>query len=153
MYEELKLAAGSANFPRWSLNGEVCVGIAVSIYDGDTFDAVMAIPSEGDKIKRMTIRMLGYNSPEMKMPRSASDEERAKNHTHAVGARDKLWDLLGGKEKALLRIECNAWDKYGRLLARVHKVNEGSDNIHDVAYCVNDQMLLPPYPCIPYAPN
>lgn len=124
MYEALKIAASDSTFPRWSLQGQVCAGIAVSVYDGDTFDAVLSIPSEGDIIRRLTIRMLGYNSPELKVSRTASDAERMKQHENAVMSRDTLWKLLGGDEREILRIECGEWDKYGRLLAHVYRLAE-----------------------------
>lgn len=137
-YEKLREVANKNSIERWTLKGKVCAGIAVSIYDGDTFDAVVQI-GDGD-IKRLTIRMLGYNSPEIKVSRSLGEVERLRNHEAAVQARDHLWELLGGAEKALLRLECFDWDKYGRLLARVYRVREG-DCIQNWYFCVNDRMM------------
>lgn len=142
MCEALKMAAEEgSSFPRWSLNGETCLGIAVSAYDGDTFDAIMCIPSDGGILKRFSVRMVGYNSPEMRQPKGLDEELRRSNYQAAIKARDSLWEYLSGDTKALLRIECGEWEKYGRLLARVFKINDNSEDIDDIEYCVNDKMM------------
>lgn len=147
MIEQLKQAA-TKGLPRWSLNGVVGCGIAVSNYDGDTCDVVMTTPGEGEGIKRFTIRMLGYNSPEMKSKSSWSDDERMRNHNESIKAKNELWNLLGGEYKALLRIECSHFDVFGRILARVYRLSH-EDSIDKVDFCVNDRMLLLPS-SIPY---
>lgn len=139
---DLKQAAANKTLPRWSLEGVVACGVAVSNYDGDTCDVVMKIPGEGDGIKRFTIRMLGYNSPEIKSKVSWSDDERLRNHTEAVSAKNELWKLLGGEDKALLRIECGDFDVFGRILARVYRLK--GESVDDIDFCVNDVMIALP---------
>lgn len=140
MISKLREAANDAvNIPRFTFKGRVCYGIAVSVYDGDTCDVVLHI--EGDMIGRFRVRLLGYNSPEMKMSLNAPNVEREENHVKAVQAKDTLYKLLGVDDKALLRLECGDWDKYGRILCKVYKLKDGSEDINEVAYCVNDKML------------
>ena len=96
-------------------------GIAVSIYDGDTCDIVLF--SDG-KYTRYNIRMLGYNSPEIRQPKNIDNNIRVFNKALAIAARDKLALLLGLnmelEQRPLLRVLCDGYDKYGRVLATVY---------------------------------
>jgi len=116
--------------PRYSLSGKLFYGKAVSLYDGDTFDVVLYTP----QILRHTIRMLGYNAPEIKQPKCLPEEVRSKLGCQAQEAKIKLSNLLGldlePKDRPILMVECGVWDKYGRLLATIYN--------NDV--CINNLM-------------
>lgn len=123
--------------PRYSLSGLTVRGMVFSVYDGDTCDMMLLLPGEG--VKRFVVRMLSYNSPEIKVSKLLKYEEREKCHKEALEAKCMLAELLGLKEplysRPIMRVECQGWDKYGRLLAR----------IYDDSVCINELMLLNGY--------
>ena len=129
--------AVAKNISRYSLNGLTLPGMVASVYDGDTCDVVLLLPGEG--VKRYVIRLLSYNSPEIRVSRLLKYEEREECHKAAVTAKEMLAELLGMNlpvdQRPILRIDCEGWDKYGRLLAR----------IFDKETCINDVMLLNGY--------
>jgi endonuclease YncB( thermonuclease family) len=130
-------AASNKNFPRYSLKGCTCFGIAISIYDGDTCDLLLCLPNEENTIKRFRVRMMGYNSPEIRQPLLMDKNEKRIRKATAIAAKDKLWSLLGGNTNEILKVECHNWDKYGRLLAKVYRINNNSQYVE---YCINDIM-------------
>ena len=129
--------AVQSGISRYSLSGLTVHGMVASVYDGDTCDMVLLLPTEG--VKRFVVRMLSYNSPEIKVSRLIKYEEREKCHKDALEAKCMLSQLLGLKESVELRtvllVECHGWDKYGRLLARIY-----NDSV-----CINEIMLLNGY--------
>ena len=98
-------------------------GRAVKVYDGDTL-WVAATPEGmvGNPVFRFNIRMLGYDSPEIRT-------KNPKEKEAAVKARDALSELLSDK---IFRIEqCEKSDKYGRLLATLY-VNDNDGKVINV---------------------
>ena len=82
----------------------------VSVYDGDTFKALVPI---GDAFLKLAIRVNGIDSPEVRARRNnalAPLEKQA-----ALAVRDRVAELLDQQETVICPL---AWDKYGgRLLA------------------------------------
>ena len=120
---------------RYSLSGKAFYAKAISLYDGDTFDAVIYKPClDSHEVVRHTIRMLGYNAEEIKQPISLPPDVRKQLHAKAVDAKNQLSSLVGldipPENRPILVIECKHWDKYGRLLASVYR-----DEI-----CINEKM-------------
>ena len=148
------MAAIDSNIQRFSFKNITCIGICMSVYDGDTCDIVLGLPDE--TIKRMTVRLLGINSPEMKQPLSLPESERIVKREQANHAKNTLIDLVGLKSHALLRVECHDFDKYGRVLCKLYRLKDDKkenytcypnpvDIINDIDYidyCINDKMLL-----------
>lgn len=99
----------------------------VDCYDGDTIRVVFF--DRGAR-RQWKVRMLGYNSPEIKPPLSTPD--RAAVVESAVRARDVLNEKIYG---GIITLECHAFDKYGRILGRV--IRHGED--------VNEWMLANGY--------
>ena len=85
-------------------------GKLVSAYDGDTITVAMDLGAGYVAVK---CRMQGYDSPEMKPPKGASNREQTKRD--AAAAREYLLGLLGG-EDATHMFFSKGRDKYGRLL-------------------------------------
>lgn len=81
----------------------------VRVYDGDTLHVVTEM---NGTISRFMIRMLGYDSPELK---SKNPEERRS----AQIAKEALENRIKGK---LLRVEIDTQkkDKYGRIIATLY---------------------------------
>lgn len=115
----------------WSLNGKRMKCKPVHIYDGDTIHVVIIMNNKSCKWK---VRMLGYDSPEMKPP--LAQENREDEIKAARAARDALSDWILDK---IVDIEFGEFDKYGRPLGTVYvngiNMNEWMvDNRYGVPY-------------------
>lgn len=112
----------------------------IDAYDGDTCTVVFIHPTFRHAIKTK-VRCLGYDSPEMKLPRVSDlgskqemekmEEERNKKKKLAVAARDRLLELCTLDPKGV-RVVFGKDDKYGRPLASFY-LNDGK--------CVNSIMV------------
>ena len=87
----------------------------VSVYDGDTCTALFKMDKKFVKFK---IRMLGYDSPEMKPRLNIPDRDQIKEN--AIAAKEAL--ILKTKNEKII-LECGDWDKYGRLLGTLYNGN------------------------------
>lgn len=94
--------------PLFGLKGKTKWAKVVKVYDGDTIHVVFYL---GFKLYRWKCRLLGIDTPEIK---TKSEIE----HSAAIKAKEKLSDLILNK---IITIECNNFDKYGRLLITVYK--------------------------------
>ena len=122
------------NTPTYSLKGIRTRCKVVEVYDGDTLWIVISLHGSLYKYK---IRMLGYDSPEMKP--LLSQANRDLEIQAAVRAKEHLIGLLNGKEVV---VEFMEYDKYGRPLAKLYTYVSGYGCIgsnDDV--CINDQMV------------
>jgi len=108
----------------FSLNNKIFDAKIVKVYDGDTCFAVFILNDEPVKFK---IRMLGYDSPEMKP--LLSNINRNEEIKKAIKARDELSKLVLNK---CVKLKCGNWDKYGRLLGTIYTEKN---------MCVNEYML------------
>ena len=87
----------------------------VNIYDGDTCKIVMKF---NGTYKRFNVRMEGYDSPEMKPLKSKKN--RDKEIEAAKAAKEYLRTLVQKDGNQLVYINCNGFDKYGRLLGSLY---------------------------------
>ena len=110
------LAGDIPNF--FNLNGEIHKAYVVKCYDGDTFYCCFKL---SDKFHKFKVRMLGYNSPEMKP--SKSDENRDEIIKNAHEAKEKLEEYILDK---YVYLYCHDFDAFGRILCDV-KLND-TDN-------------------------
>lgn len=100
--------------PKFDIKDETHVAKVLSCYDGDTFTCALKYNS---KCQLFKVRLLGYNSPEIRQSRSLSDEVRAANKAKAQAAKAKLQELTLNK---IVRLECSGFDNFGRILADVY---------------------------------
>ena len=124
-------AANKANTPLFSFNGLITYGKAVDFYDGDTFNVII---SHYDSVYHFKARMFGYDSAEMKPALSLENREEIKKN--AIIAKNRLTELLGGKE--YFKVHCHEFDKYGRLLVSIMQDDAVS---YDFENTVNAQMI------------
>lgn len=103
------------NVPFWSLKGKKLKCKPVHIYDGDTIHVVIILKNKPTKWK---VRMLGYDSPEMKPLKTK--ENREKEIELAKQSRDTLSDWILNK---IVDIEFGEFDKYGRPLGTIYIKN------------------------------
>jgi len=121
----------------FSFKGMRFLAKMVDCYDGDTLRMAFIY---NDITMQYSVRMLGYDSPEMRPPKSNSnrDEEVAA----AKIARDALKTKIGD---GLVYMVCGKFDKYGRPLVTLHMRN-GSENGENI----NEWMMVNKYGT-PYA--
>ncbi len=90
-------------------------------YDGDT--CKMAVEWRG-VVGRITVRMNGYDSPEMKPPVSNPNREEIKKK--AVLAKDTLKTYLEG----ITWLRFDGFDKYGRVLGTLFQKKEDTISVN-----------------------
>ena len=122
MWEELtkeqydNLCCSDCSVEKFSLTGRNILGKVVSVYDGDTCRVNLFLAQ--DNLKQFTIRMNGYDSPELKIKNST--EKKC-----GLISRNALVKLL---EDRIVKLECLEHDKYGRILANLFvKLGDGSE--------------------------
>jgi micrococcal nuclease len=99
----------------------------VSVYDGDTCTAMFKMNKKPVKFK---VRMLGYDSPEMKPRLNLPNRDQIKRD--AVVAKEALISKTKDRE---ISLHCGDWDKYGRLLGTLYENNKS----------INEWMILSGY--------
>lgn len=97
---------------KFSLKGQKFIAKVVSVYDGDTIVVLIRYRMKTHKFR---VRMLGYDSPEMK-PRHDNPNKYAIKEA-ALQAKMKLLEKIDQK---IVKLDCGDFDKYGRLLGTVY---------------------------------
>lgn len=105
MEEELMRATKGKDF---SFEGAWLLAKVVDVYDGDTLRIVFWYRRE---IIQYRARMNGYDSPEMRPPKSKPNRD-----AEIAAAKNAKEALAGRLETGLIRVHCGGFDKYGRLL-------------------------------------
>lgn len=93
---------------------QITHGKVVKVYDGDTITIATKI---GADICRFSVRLNGIDTPEIKA-KNENEKIRAKR------ARDALNAMIFGK---IVKIEVHSYDKYGRILADVVSLDDGTN--------------------------
>ena len=121
-----KLNSFGNSTPKFSLKNAHKICKIVDVYDGDT---VRGVFEHNGQFNKWTIRMYGYDSPEMRP--SLSLENRDEIKQKARESRDYLKGLILNKT---IYLHCLDFDKYGRVLANIY-----TDGINNKS--VNDHMV------------
>ena len=100
----------------FTFDGQTHLVKVVKCYDGDTFYCIFKCNGKYSKFK---IRMLGYDSYEMKPSKSIPEIERKEIKRRAKAAKERLEELILNKNVYLI---CHEFEKYGRILGTV-KIN------------------------------
>jgi endonuclease YncB( thermonuclease family) len=87
-------------------------GRVIKVYDADTITVASKLPYEGSPLYRLSVRLKGIDTPEMK-GKGVSDEEKEA----AKSAREFVYKLVFNKDIRLENVES---EKYGRILADVY---------------------------------
>ena len=101
-----------SSIPVWSLEGKFMKCKPVFVYDGDTIHVLVVMNNKASKWK---VRMLGYDSPEMKPLKI--NKNRENEIKAAREAKEALSDLILNK---IVDIKFDKFDKYGRPLATIY---------------------------------
>lgn len=83
----------------------------VDIYDGDTLTVVFRY---NGKLQQHSCRMLGYDSPEMKPPKTQVNRDL--EIAAAIKAKTALSNIILNR---VIDIQCDQFDKYGRILITI----------------------------------
>lgn len=86
-------------------------GQVIKVYDADTITIASKLPYDSSPLYRLSVRLTGIDTPEIKGKGVTEDEKQA-----AVEARDFVSNLVLHKQVRLENIES---EKYGRILADV----------------------------------
>jgi endonuclease YncB( thermonuclease family) len=140
MSEVRRALQGAQRGADFSFAGQVFLAKIVDVYDGDTVRVKFVYRGE---VMQWRARMAGYDSPEMKPLLKNADREAEKRA--AVEARDALSRKIGD---ACVWISCGEFDKYGRLLVTVFKVDPEAGPCQGDS--INDWMIAEGHG-VPYA--
>ena len=104
----------------FTLAKRVLYAKVVDVYDGDTCKVNLFL--YGNILKQFTIRMMGYDCPEL----------RTKNLTEkkfGYRSKDIMVKLISDK---IIKLECLDFDKYGRILGQIyiHDINHNEINVN-----------------------
>ena len=121
-------AARCDQYTLYTLKGLRTIGkICENNNDGDTCHMLIVVDGN---IQKHVVRMMGYDSPEMKP--SLSDPKRDEKKRAAVAAKERLFALCSGK---VLYIMCHGADKYGRQLVTAYT------SVDYTGLTINQQMI------------
>lgn len=153
--EEL-LKCVDKNINCFSLSGKVFWCKIVNVYDADTCKVVFYL---NDELVKYTLRLKGIDTPEMKPP--SSDKNRKIQIKEAKRSRNRLIQLstdcdleldsdlsknkiqnLINNNKKIIKIKCEEFDKYGRLLAILFS-NESNESNESISF--NDILIKEGY--------
>jgi len=112
--------------PLFSLENMYLQCKVVNVYDGDTCKVVF--PMNG-KLYRWNVRLSGYDTPEMRPPKSQENREEE------IAAAKEAKKFLIGKvmnEDQLVYIKCGEFDKYGRLLGTLFLEEDSETSVNDL---------------------
>jgi hypothetical protein len=121
------------DYPIFTLKGYITYAKLLSNYDGDTGDILFIY---NEKPMRMKARFLGYDTNEIKP--SLNDPRRDEKKRKAKLAKERLWELCRGNNN-LIRIRCEEFDKYGRLLIIAFDENFNGELTFDNS--INNKMI------------
>lgn len=122
-------AARPDDYAVYTLENVRTIGKFCTNYDGDTADFLLVIDG---KIQRHRVRMMGYDSPEMKP--ALSDPKREEKKAAALVAKARLAELCG-VPGSVLYVQCHGGDKYGRQLVSVYRTSDYA------GLSINQQMI------------
>jgi endonuclease YncB( thermonuclease family) len=109
--------------PKFTLKNSFKMCKIVDVYDGDTIRGVF---ENNGVYNKWTIRMFGYDSPEMRPSRKLENRDEIKRK--AKESRDYLKSKILGKT---IFLHCLDFDKYGRVLANVYSEELGDKSINE----------------------
>ena len=116
LFEDKKNYMEDGNDIKWEDTTEFTFpikgGRVIKVYDGDTITIASKLPFNESPIYRLSVRLNGINTPEIK-GKNISDEEKEA----AKNARDFVSNLILNK---YVKLENIANEKFGRVLADVY---------------------------------
>jgi endonuclease YncB( thermonuclease family) len=121
-YKLDQLKCSTNNIAEFSLNGYNTLSKIVDVYDGDTCKGVLYLDN---KLTKFTIRMNGYDTPEIRTNDAIEKE-------YGIAAKIIVSRMILNK---IVYLKCGKWDKYGRLLADIYMKTPKN------TICLNDWII------------
>ena len=118
-----KLGEFDKKTPKFTLKNAFKICKIVDVYDGDT---VRGVFENNGVYNKWTIRMFGYDSPEIRPSRKIENRDEIKRK--AKESRDYLKSIILGKT---IFLHCLDFDKYGRVLGNIYSEEFGQKSIND----------------------
>ena len=109
--------------PKFTLNDIYKMCKIVDVYDGDT---VRGVFEHNGEFNKWTIRMYGYDSPEMRPSKKLENRDIIKKN--AIISRDYLKSKI---LNSIVMLHCLEFDKYGRVLANIYTEELGNKSVND----------------------
>lgn len=109
--------------PKFTLKNAFKICKIVDVYDGDT---VRGVFEHNGQYNKWTIRMYGYDSPEMRPSKKLENRDEIK--AKAIESRDYLRSKILNKT---IYLHCLDFDKYGRVLANIYTEDLGTVSVND----------------------
>lgn len=106
------LKANLKNTPKFNFANQTHYCKVIKVYDGDTITVAIEIHK---KMYKYSLRMLGYDSPEMKPPKIQIDRDK-----EIIAATEAKKALVGKIYNKIIKVHLEDFDKYGRLLGTVY---------------------------------
>ena len=121
----------------FDLKGQVFDAKVVDVYDGDTCSIIISLNNEWTKFK---VRAYGYDTPELKPPKNSHNRDeiidmgiKARNYfisrvtdcdidLSKHYSKKELKEILD-KNKKIISVRSQGWDKYGRMLGDIYVNN------------------------------
>ena len=113
IYTKYKLKPLDKDVPLFTLDSHVTLAKVVDVYDGDTCKVVFKF---NGVYQKFTIRMDGYDCPEMKPKKDLVNRDT--EIAAAKAAKDFFIKQLE-RTDYIIWLQCKKFDKYGRLLGDI----------------------------------
>jgi endonuclease YncB( thermonuclease family) len=120
--EETELLSCNKQTPKFDFTGSYLAKV-VDCYDGDSIKAVFKF---NGKYQLFTIRMYGYNTPELRP--SLKMENRDQEIESAKKAKDALKDMILNK---IVHLKCHGCGKYGRILGEIKLSQDDQESVNN----------------------
>ena len=113
--KKILLDLNESELNEFDLNGVKTYAKVLRVYDGDTIWVGCKIFG---KYHKLNIRLLGYNSPEIRVAKSNPKRDEIKKAGYE--AKDYLSDLINDQ---IVWVEFKEYGKFGRALADVYSID------------------------------
>jgi endonuclease YncB( thermonuclease family) len=153
MEQFIDLLHSTQDLVRFNLFGITTFAKVIDIYDGDTFDMAILIPTEQlcqarkiSKTKTGICLITNNYSPMVMRFKCRLDglDAREKKDTKGLEAKEMFAKLI---ENKIIKCNLKGYDKYGRLLVQIYSNSIG---LHTHLEFVNDYLLLRSDLFLPY---
>lgn len=111
---------------KFTLKNQIKLCKVVDVYDGDTCRVVF---NHNNQLNQWTIRMIGYDTPEIRPSKKLENREEIKKK--AIESRDYMKSLIMNDEQ-LVYLHCGDFDKYGRLLGEIFINKEDTESVNNL---------------------